>query len=58
MFRRHDAFERVLKACGHPAAVEDLESLERGGSAWKLFLEALALNCRDDTTLWTGHVSR
>ena len=50
----HDAFEAVLRAHGHPAAVADLDSLQRGGQSWKLFLEALGLTCRDDATLWQG----
>ena len=53
-FISHDAFEAVLRAHGHPAAVADLDYLQRGGQSWKLFLDTLGLTCRDDATLWQG----
>lgn len=55
-FHSHNAFEKVLREYGHTAAVKEFDSLKRGGHeyAWKLFLEALALTCRDNATLFAA----
>ena len=41
-------FEEVLRTYAHPAAVADLDALERGGSGWKRYLEAFGTSCRDN----------
>ena len=52
-FYSHDKFELLIRAYGLPEVVDELDSLPK--REWKLFLESLALTCRDDATLWSGH---
>lgn len=54
-FRAHDAFESVLRAHGHPAAIRELDAQPRGRRAWRRFLESLALTCKDDAVLFANH---